>query len=524
MGLDWRPTVTAEALPLPRLLPTPQPATQTEAPLARLVERINANDVGRPRWKVGRGLGLIAATGLALVFAFRPEPDAKLSRPPLAEAPARPAARVSMASGLERVGGHREVMHVGAPLAAGDVVATTKGGRALVTLPDESIARLGGATELRLNRLEANDVALELEHGQVFIRASHVDSRGFVVSAGGLSVYVVGTVFEVANTKGLTEVAVSEGKVRVELPDGEREVVSAGQRLTIDALGRLSRANELTSALRRAFDEVAGVGDPDRPLASLPTVAPAIGGVRSAPPLVTAPPRTLPRLDPRQARARQGRLPAEALAGEPVVERQAPVAEAPVTQRLEPPTELVVEPPGTSAASAPEPLVDTQWALPPTATVERAPRPTGARVPEPGAVRSFGGSQPDRQVGDPSEWSSPPPSDVAPVASPAVVRRGTPVGAPRANRPPGQDLESLFIGRAEVALEHGGCGRFLVGLEDIAQDDTRSPKSEHARVLRARCFDLELRPRQASNEYRKYLEEYPRGRHVLEAKEALGAQ
>lgn len=42
---DWSSTVTAEALPLPRLLPPPQPETQTEARLLRLVDRIKADDV-----------------------------------------------------------------------------------------------------------------------------------------------------------------------------------------------------------------------------------------------------------------------------------------------------------------------------------------------------------------------------------------------------------------------------------------------------------------------------------------------
>jgi RNA polymerase sigma-70 factor (ECF subfamily) len=43
--LDWRSTVSAEALPLPRLVPTPPPSTQAEARLRRLVERIKHDDV-----------------------------------------------------------------------------------------------------------------------------------------------------------------------------------------------------------------------------------------------------------------------------------------------------------------------------------------------------------------------------------------------------------------------------------------------------------------------------------------------
>lgn len=451
--------------------------------------RLNA----RPRstrswsWRLRLSVGLVAVAAVALAIVSRPRSEAPLPQPLVQDAPpAPPVARVAMASGLERIGVRSEVLRDGSQLEAGDVVTTTRGGWATVRLADSSAVRIAGSTELRFNRVEAGDVALELERGRVAIRASHVERKAFVVSAGGLLVQVVGTVFEVSSTKALTEVAVSEGRVRVELPDGEREIVSAGQRLTVDVLGRVGRANALTPAAKRALDEVASFGDPDRPSEPLPAVAPAAGGVRSEPRLLGAPPgsRTLPRLDPQQARARRGRLPDEVGGGEP--SPPAPVTEAPVTQRLEPHTELIVEPPlGASTSRArgeapqrPEPEVDAEWALPPTATAQRGPQP-GAGV-----------------IG----------------------------GAVGSERDVAQDLESIFMSRAEAALERGGCGRFLVGLEDIAQDDTRSPKSELARALRARCFNSELRPRQALNEYRKYLEEYPRGRFVLEAREALGAQ
>ena len=80
----------------------------------------------------------------------------------------------------------------------------------------------------------------------------------------------------------------------------------------------------------------------------------------------------------------------------------------------------------------------------------------------------------------------------------------------------------IFMQRAEDSIEKGTCDRFLLGLEDIAQDSERNTRSEQARVLRARCFDTQLRPRQALNEYRKYLDEYARGRFVDEAHKALG--
>lgn len=85
-----------------------------------------------------------------------------------------------------------------------------------------------------------------------------------------------------------------------------------------------------------------------------------------------------------------------------------------------------------------------------------------------------------------------------------------------------KDLEMIFLQRAEDSIEKGTCDRFLLGLEDIALDAERNARSEQARVLRARCFDTQMRPRQAMNEYRKYLEAYPRGRFSAEAHQALG--
>ncbi len=41
---DWRHAVTAEALPLPRLYPTPAPTSHAEARLLRLVERVKQDD------------------------------------------------------------------------------------------------------------------------------------------------------------------------------------------------------------------------------------------------------------------------------------------------------------------------------------------------------------------------------------------------------------------------------------------------------------------------------------------------
>jgi hypothetical protein len=114
------------------------------------------------------------------------------------------------------------------------------------------------------------------------------------------------------------------------------------------------------------------------------------------------------------------------------------------------------------------------------------------------------------------EWEAmptPAPTSVARLAEEPVVVEKPKVVA--------KDLESIFLERAEESIMKGSCDRFLLGLEDIATDNEH-PRSEQARVLRARCFDSQMRPRQAMNEYRKYLELHPRGKFAAEAHQALG--
>lgn len=461
---------------------------RVDAAVGAMVER-RLNAQARPPWlrlrlrRVAAVGGLAVVAALLLVLVGRVEPDSPPTAPALVaggsgvSAPLA-RARIDRAIGLERREAQRSVvMGEGADLEAGSIVGTSRGGLAVLSLPDSSTVRLSGESQLALERLEVDDVSLGLQRGRVAIRAAHVERQGFAVSAGGLRIQVVGTVFGVACSKALTEVAVSEGRVRVELPDGERELVAAGQRLLLDRLGRVRRS-ALSADWKRELAQVGREPEPAALSEPRAAVAPAAGGPRSPPPLVAASgaPRTLPRLDRDTARARVGRLPAEATAPEPSAPREVPVVEAPLVRRVEPRTELVVEPPSRDPAGGEE---ASEWAVPPASV---------------GSLASQGS--------DETEWASLPSGGERAVAG---------------------DLETIFMHRAEAALAKGGCERFLVGLEDIAQDNSRTRRSELARVLRARCYELELRPRQAINEYRKYLEEYPRGRFVGEARGALGA-
>lgn len=478
--------------------------------IGRLVEKRLAAQARRPMFlRLGLGFATLAvAAVLAFVALTRVDsptvPVAVKDTPPPPPSPV--VARVDRSFGLER-SGLRDVPD-GTLLSPGDVLKTTQTGKAFVHLPDLSHLRLAGSSSLTLSRISVDDVALTLEHGRVAVRASHQDRKGFVIYSGGLAVHVVGTVFSVSETSDGTEVAVSEGRVRVDLPNDEEEFVDAGQRLRVDAKGRVARGLKVTSALARELDEVMTVGDAATAVETNAVVA-AAGGRTSEPPLLSAQgtPRTLPRLSAKDSRSRQVELPAEAVATGPGMNESEltplPSSPAPAPARVEPPT--------------------TQRLYPTTELVVETPAPAPA-APQNEPVQQ-------QPASDPNEWAALPPQPV--VVAPVTLAAASP--GPNANaklheepvttatqKPLARDLESIFMNHAELSLEQGTCDRFLIGLEDIAQDASHTPRTEYARVLRARCFNLQLRPRQAVNEYRKYLEEYPRGRFTQEAAEAVG--
>ena len=107
-----------------------------------------------------------------------------------------------------------------------------------------------------------------------------------------------------------------------------------------------------------------------------------------------------------------------------------------------------------------------------------------------------------------SDW---PQAQPAPKAQPAAQRA----------EPLPEDLEALFLQRAERGLERGICERYLMGLQEIASDASRNERAQTARILRARCYDARVRPDLSEIEYRRYLEVWPKGRHSDEARKAV---
>ena len=142
------------------------------------------------------------------------------------------------------------------------------------------------------------------------------------------------------------------------------------------------------------------------------------------------------------------------------------------------------------------------------------PRPTpgldsGARV-GPGVAVASASPQPlpSPEVETPPIPVEPPqPEPEAESAAVAAVKPGIPTTA-----------EGLFLHRAGEALKTGKCQNYLLGLQEVIEGTQDKGSRETAYILRARCFDEQLDPAAAAQEYRKYLQRFPAGRFADEAR------
>jgi hypothetical protein len=80
-----------------------------------------------------------------------------------------------------------------------------------------------------------------------------------------------------------------------------------------------------------------------------------------------------------------------------------------------------------------------------------------------------------------------------------------------------EDLEELFLMRAERALRNGGCDRYLLGLADIAEDPQKTMRQERARIAMARCWQALGQTEAAAQEFARYSRDFPRGLFAREA-------
>ncbi len=492
----------------------------------------------RNLWKWPLGFALVASAVAAVVLVA---PKLEKVPAPVEVAVAAPVesivgTEVETALGLSKVGVELSMAREGERLNAGEVLRTAVGGRGVMALPDGSRMRLAGGSQLALTRADADDVALTLERGRVGVSASHRQRRGFVVHTNGMSVRVVGTLFTVSQVAGVVEVVVAEGKVMVEPPEGRAMAVTAGERLRFErgqwkplrgvaSPSQIAELNELT-----APPMLEAAGAPRAPAGGqLPKQVVGVG-------LATEPAQQQHEgLLPRKPSVARGQATVWPKGGLAVAESPAPqVPDEEVVQLEE---KSSVWPSMGGGPTTYEPRVVKRSAA--KAAVAAVPaEPIGAyqlEVETPAPKAEFGSWPKEKAAPAPAaqKWPEPQVPDAEPVAvapsapsapmkiiTPSVKAKGVVVVASK-GEPLAQDLEAIFLQRAERGIERGICERSLLGLQEIAADPSRNERAEKARILRARCYDSRVRPDLSEIEYRRYLEIWPKGKFVDEARKAI---
>lgn len=122
--------------------------------------------------------------------------------------------------------------------AAPVLVASATTTRQVYTAPDGSHITLRPHSRLYLLTHADKVLRYRLE-GEAFFEVVHRPTRQFQVEAGPVRVTVLGTRFDVRTWSGV-EVFLEEGRVQLEGPAGQRQVLTAGQRSRLTADGHLT--------------------------------------------------------------------------------------------------------------------------------------------------------------------------------------------------------------------------------------------------------------------------------------------
>ncbi|NMO14933.1 VgrG protein [Pyxidicoccus fallax] len=449
--------------------------------MLRVPEAAPGAEVVAERTGAGSGSGVLDAAATA-----QAEGEPTVDGVPAATGATAQAERVAGAV-LREAGGAERTLEAGTKLRSGVAVRTPTRSTALLRLPDASRVRLSSGSEVELSKAEARDVHLTVRQGRLSVQASHAERRGFLVEAAGLRVSVVGTVFTVERTEHGAAVAVAEGRVRVEVDGQPALLVSAGERVELNANEKTLKHQPVSVPDQRAFEELNESGPLPGEVVPTAATTPAAG---------TA---TLPAV----ARATQ----APAAVKPAVLERRTQVALAAPRTPPVPPEPIIqpVEPPAPAQALA---------TTPPAAPMKVATVPAGAEPDEefaPYPVESVTTQLPPKTASEPA----PPVAVAEPPKRPKEKQPLIPMALLS------KDADERFLGYARLQLSPRTCESFLVGLEEIARKSPRASHREQARYLRARCFEEKLQPKAAQGEYRQYLNEFPRGRYVHEARTAL---
>ncbi|WP_141327546.1 FecR domain-containing protein [Myxococcus sp. AB025B] len=401
---------------------------------------------------------------------------------------------------LKEQGGQEHELRAGMRLRSGVAVKTPATASAMLRLPDASQVRVSAGSEVELSKAEPSDVHLTVHQGRLSVKASHAERRGFRVDVAGLRVSVVGTVFTVERTALGASVAVSEGRVRVELEGQPTRMVSAGERIELRSHDKALKQEKLSQPDREALEVF------ERPTES------STQDVGTTVPTAANPPARAQDVLPAVAHAPQAPSTVKsAVATTPVMKAQSKKL---VVASLSPPRESPPAPELPGTVAVPPDTEDTPQGEPPAVVATTQPPPSPL---------------------DPSQ-------DFAPYPAPSVTERMTPPRAPATApsqptkvaeaTPPkkddhtpkallSKDADERFLGYARLQLSQRSCENYLAGLEEIADKSPRKKHREQARYLRARCFEQRLQGQDAKLEYRQYLKEFPRGRYVREAGAAI---
>ncbi|MFC4313949.1 FecR family protein [Steroidobacter flavus] len=122
--------------------------------------------------------------------------------------------------------------------------STPVGGVASVPMSDGSKVTLNTDSQIRIDVTES-ERRVELQRGEAFFEVAKDPSRPFVVTAGGKRVIAVGTAFSVRRNGNDVQVAITEGRVRIEDATERQPMRGAvDEKLLTLAAGSVARATD----------------------------------------------------------------------------------------------------------------------------------------------------------------------------------------------------------------------------------------------------------------------------------------
>ena len=204
------------------------------------LDAVAADDAAFAAWLNASDANRVAL--LQLINAWRRSDRlSALKRAQPAEAPAaKPNRRArfafAAAAALLAVAAPLAYLHVAGP--GFDTYETDIGGREIAALSDGSRTELNSDTRLAVQFTAAERI-VTLERGEAFFDVVRDEARPFKVIAGGQVVTVLGTKFSVHRKPDGVEVAVTEGKVRIDDEAAPSEIRQA----VVDA-GRIALVEE----------------------------------------------------------------------------------------------------------------------------------------------------------------------------------------------------------------------------------------------------------------------------------------